>query len=119
MVGLHGADVTRTALPNRRHSTTVDTTWDGHAFTVTVGFDSAGFPREVFADNAKGAMQAVISDACVWASIAMQHGATPQDLAKSLGCIPAWVNGAEGDGPASPIGAIAAAIAGVAMDTNE
>ena len=41
------------------------------------------------------------------------------DLAKSLGCIPAWVNGAEGDGPASPIGAIAAAIAGVALDTSK
>ena len=106
--------MTRTPLPNRRPSVTTDTTWDGHAFTVTVGFDADGNPRDVFADNAKGAMQATISDACVWASIAMQHGATPQDLAKSLGRIPAWINGTEGEGPASPIGAIAAAIMAVA-----
>ena len=105
--------MTRTPLPNRRPSVNVTTTWQGHAFTVTVGFGPDDKPREVFADNAKGAMQATISDACVWASIAMQHGATPQDLSKSLGRIPAWINGTEGEGPASPIGAIAAAIEAV------
>lgn len=40
----------------------------------------------------------------------MQFGATPADLAKSLGRIPGWINGKEGETAASPIGAIAVAI---------
>ena len=103
----------RQPLPPRRQSITVSADWNGHAFTVTIGFDADGQPREVFADNAKGDMQAVISDACVWASIAMQFGAGPGDLAKSLGRIPSWSDGEAGEGPASPIGAIAAAILAV------
>ena len=105
--------MTRAPLPNRRESMTVSAEWEGHMFTVTIGFDDAGTPREVFAGHAKGKLLAVISDACVLASIAMQHGATPQDLAKSLGRVPVLMDGAEGEGPASPIGAIVAAIAGV------
>jgi hypothetical protein len=106
--------MSRQQLPSRRPSITTDATWHtgeaSHRFTVTVGYDDAGQPREVFADNAKGAMAAVISDACVLASLAMQFGATPADLAKSIGRIPAWVNGAEGEQPASPIGVIIATI---------
>lgn len=104
--------MTRHLLPTRRPNLTHVVSWGGHEFTVTVGFDPAtGQPREVFADTAKGGhMQATIADACVWASIALQHGVTPEGLAKSLGEVPVLVGDAEGRGttrPASPLGAIA------------
>lgn len=105
--------MTRKSLPNRRQSTTVETSWEGHGFTVTIGFDSTGRPSEVFAGHSKGHMHAIIADACILASIALQHGASPAELAKSLGKTPGFVNGEEALLPASPLGAIAAAIMGV------
>lgn len=97
----------RLPLPNRRPSITAETTWtaqDGsaHPFTVTIGLDLEGRPREVFANHAKGAMAATLADACVLISIALQHGITPQALGKSLGRVPLW----EADAPASPLGTI-------------
>jgi hypothetical protein len=55
-------------------------------------------------------MQAALADACVVISIALQHGITADELAKSLGQVPVlWLP--EGSpGPASPIGAVVAAI---------
>lgn len=109
--------MTRHGLPTRRPCTTVAATWQGHDFTVTVGHDPVTMaPMEVFAGEAKGAMAAMIGDACVALSIAMQHGATPAELRKSMGRVPAWVarDGAmvETETPASPIGAILAAVMG-------
>ena len=84
----------------------------GHEFTVTIGLDPVTWqPAEVFADTAKGGqMHVTIADACVWASIAMQHGVTPAELAKSLGEVPVLGAPKGTTGPASPLGAIVAAI---------
>lgn len=97
----------RSALPNRRPSVTAETIWtaqDGsaHPFTVTIGFDPQGKPQEVFANHAKGALAAMLADACVLVSIALQHGITPDALGKSLGRVPVW----DADAPASPLGTI-------------
>lgn len=102
----------RTALPHRRSNITRAVEWNGHSFTVTIGLDPVTWrPAEVFADTSKGGdMAAALADACVVISLALQHGITPADLGKSLGRVPLlW---AEGDAPASPIGAIVEAIQG-------
>lgn len=104
----------RQQLPHRRPNVTVETDWNGYPISVTVGFDPAtGQPAEVFADSAKGGQVAeTIRDACVWASLILQSGQTPDDLAKSLGRVPDYT-GAEN--PASPLGAIAAVVQEVAQ----
>ena len=72
----------------------------------------AGRPLEVFADGQKtgSTMAAFIDDACIVISIALQHGVAPAALARSLSTVPVWVNGVKGEGPASPVGAILAAL---------
>ena len=102
----------RAALPNARSNVTRVVHWEGHEFTVTIGLDPVTWqPAEVFADTAKGGqMHVTIADACVWASIAMQHGVTPAELAKSLGEVPVLGAPKGTTGPASPLGAIVAAI---------
>lgn len=102
--------MTRTPLPNRRPNQTIATAWQNHHLTITIGYDLNAAPREVFADTAKGGQMAdTLDDACVLISIALQHGVTPAALAKSLGRTPNLQ--AEGDGPASAIGAILEAMA--------
>lgn len=100
--------MTRTPLPTRRPNLTIAADWSGHPVSVTVGFSpTTGQPAEVFADTARGGdMQASIADACVLISLALQHGIAPADLAKSLGRVPAWINGVEADAPASPVGCV-------------
>jgi ribonucleoside-diphosphate reductase alpha chain len=97
--------MTRAVLPHRRPNETLDAEWQGHAFSVTVGYDPAtGAPAEVFADMPKGGqMGATLSDACVLISIALQHGIPPDALAKSLAREPGF-DGTER--AASPIGVI-------------
>lgn len=107
--------MSRIALPQRRRCVTKAATWnapDGsaHTFTVSVGLDDQGMPREAFCDHAKGAMQATLSDVCTLISIALQHNITPQALAKSLGRVPLW----GGEASASPVGTIIEAIMGEA-----
>ena len=97
----------RIALPNRRPSLTTETAWHDHPVRVTVGYDLHGSPREVFANTERGGdMQASLADCCVIISIALQHGVTPDALAKSLGRVPTWVNGEPAMGAASPVGVI-------------
>jgi hypothetical protein len=105
----------RQSLPPRRPNVTVEIDWQGHPITLTVGFcPDSGAPREVFADTAKGGqMAATVADACVWASILLQMGASIEDLRKSLGRVPAPGWSGALDAPASPVGAIADALAGV------
>ena len=102
--------MTRQPLPNRRPNISAAADWQGHAFTVTVGFDAQGNPGEVFCNHAKGDMAATLADACVLISIALQWGVSVDDLAKSLGSVPVWINGEQTHAPASPIGTIIAAI---------
>lgn len=100
--------MTRAVLPHRRPNATRAVQWDGHEFSVTIGLDPAtGRPAEVFADTAKGGqMQATLADACVVISIALQHGITAADLAKSLGRVPVLWGDEGATQPASPLGAV-------------
>jgi hypothetical protein len=102
----------RHRLPDRRRNAIREVAWAGQSFTVCVGHDGAGQPLEVFADGQKtgSVMAAVIDDACIVISLALQHGVTPEALAHSLSTIPTWENGVRLDGPASPIGAILGAL---------
>lgn len=113
----------RTRLPNRRTSLTELVTWqaaDGseRAYHVTVGFGSDDRPLEVFAngDREGSERDAILSDACVAISLALQHGATPASLARSMLLVPAlgddpWRPATR---PASPVGAIVGLLVEVA-----
>ena len=105
----------RKRLPNRRPAHTETLCVDGQASTATVGFGpESGQPRELFLTAGKeGSMlNALLADAAVVVSIALQHGIPAATLAKSIGRIPAGpVTPADLEGsqpgrvPASPIGA--------------
>ena len=99
----------RKQLPTRRPNTTVETDWQGHPITVTVGYHpKTGKPCEVFADAIRGGHMAdTLRDACVWASLILQMGGTPEDLAKSLGRVPDYTGT---ERAASPLGIIAQTI---------
>lgn len=100
----------RQVLPHRRPSATLACDWQGHAITVTVGFDPAtGAVCEVFTSVAVGGQMAnLLADACVLISIALQFRIPAADLAKSLGRVPLF--GRDAVGPASAVGTILDAI---------
>ncbi len=104
--------MTRTALPDRRPSLTLEAEFKGHPIAITIGFDLTGAPREVFADNHKSGsdMQASLADACVIISIALQHGIPAEALGRSLGRVPVFLGEDGATGPASPLGVIVAAL---------
>ncbi len=105
----------RRRLPNRRPSHTETLEIGGQAFTATVGFDpETGQPREIFLNAGKegSLLNALLTDAAVVVSIALQHGIPAAALAKSVGRLPsspvgpADLDRAPGQKvPASPIGA--------------
>ena len=105
----------RKRLPNRRPSHTETLAVAGQTFTGTVGLDPEdGRPRELFLTAGKegSLINAMLADAAVAISVALQHGISPQALAKSVGRMPPGpVTPADLDGerparlPASPIGA--------------
>ena len=104
----------RTRLPDRRPSHTEALEVAGQVFTATVGFDECGRPREVFMTAGKeGSMlNALLADAAVVISIALQHGIPAAALTKSVGRLPAdpvtpadLEDPGRGRVPASPIGA--------------
>ena len=65
-----------------------------------------GRPGEIFITGAKSGsgMDAVLADGAVAVSLALQHGVTPAELAKSLARLPDGLFG-KATAPASPIGA--------------
>ena len=105
----------RTRLPNRRpaHTATLDV--GGQTLTATVGLEPAtGQPRELFLSGGKrgSSLDAILADAAVVISIALQNDIPAAALAKSIGRLPAGpVTPADledprpGRVPASPIGA--------------
>ncbi len=105
----------RQRLPNRRPSHTETLQVDGQVFTATVGFDPENDqPRELFlmAGKEGSLLNALLADAAVVISVALQHGVPGEALARSVGRLPAGpVTPAELDHaperkvPASPIGA--------------
>ncbi len=109
------APTARQRLPNRRpsHSETLEV--GGQKVIATVGFDpETGQPREIFmAAGKEGSLiNALLADAAVVISIALQHGIPAAALAKTVGRLPSGpVTPADLEGPqpgrvpASPIGA--------------
>ena len=105
----------RRRLPNRRPSLKQNLEAGGQTFTADVGFDpKTGQPRELFLTAGKegSLLDALLSDAAVAISIALQHGIQPADLARSIGRLPEGQvmpadldRGLPGRLPASPIGA--------------
>ncbi len=88
----------RQRLPNRRpsHSETLEV--GGQAVIASVGFDpESGQPRELFmAAGKEGSMlNALLADAAVVISVALQHGVPGEALARSVGRLPA--------GPVAPV----------------
>lgn len=92
--------MTRERLPNRRPALTLAIEHEGFRCAVTVGFHLDGRVGEVFVSNLKSgsAIDALVADAAVAISRLFQHGATPADLACSMGRL-------GDDAPASLIGA--------------
>ena len=103
----------RRRLPNRRMSETVEAEIAGQRLQVTIGFYPEGVPAEVFLCGAKpgSAMDAILADAAVAISVALQCGVRPRDLAKSISRIPASLDG-PATRPALPIGAALDLLAG-------
>ncbi len=105
----------RQRLPNRRPSHTETLKVAGQTFTATVGFDPEdGQPRELFMTAGKegSTLNALLADAAVAISVALQHGVSAQALAKSIGRLPEMATtpadldqGTPAKVPASPLGA--------------
>ena len=110
----------RRRLPNRRSSETRALTVGNLTFAATVGFDPAtGRPREIFLDGAKDGtdMAAILDDAAVTLSIALQHGISAAAMAKSVARLPsAPLTPSDLADPAGPRHTAPASIIGAALD---
>ncbi len=119
----------RQRLPNRRLCHTEALQIAGQVFTATVGFDPKDdSPRELFLTAGKegSLLNAMLADAAVVISVALQHGVPGEALARSVGRLPAGpVTPAELDNaperkvPASPIGAALDLITGFENEAAE
>ena len=81
----------RHRLPGRRPSLKQELQVGGQSFTVDIGFDpETGAPCEVFLNAGKegSLLNALLADAAVVISVALQCGIEPADLAKSVGRLP-------------------------------
>jgi hypothetical protein len=99
----------RRRLPNRRRAETIDIEVSGQRVSAMVGFYPNGRPAELFLSGAKdgSGLAAILADAAVIVSIALQHGILASELRKSVGRLPEIV-----DGPA----VLAASLIGQALD---
>jgi hypothetical protein len=96
----------RKRLPNRRSSVTEEIDLGNVRLTATIGFDPEGHPAEVFLSGAKdgSGMAAILGDASVVISVALQSGITAAALGKSISRLPETLDG-PATAVASPIGA--------------
>ena len=92
----------RRRLPNRRPQIVLEVEHAGGIFTVGLGSFPDGRPGELFVSGSKtgSELDALLNDAAVLASIALQYGAPLEILAHAMGRL--------GDrrAPASALGAI-------------
>ena len=104
----------RHRLPGRRPSLKQELQVGGQSFTVDIGFDpKTGCPRELFlvAGKEGSMLTALLADAAVVISVALQHGVPATALAKSMGRLPDLpvtpgdMGRPSGALPASPVGA--------------
>lgn len=98
----------RNRLPNRRRSETLALEKAGHQYRLTGGYYPDGTLGEVFLNtlHASSGMDALVSDAAILLSFALQYGAPFDDLRRAL------KHDSHGN-PASPIGAALDKIASV------
>ncbi len=110
----------RRRLPNRRPGETHALSVGNHTFTATFGFDPAdGRPREIFLAGAKDGteMAAILDDASVVISVALQHGVSAGALAKSVARLPsAPLTPSDLANPAGPQYTEPASIIGAVLD---
>jgi hypothetical protein len=80
------AQAMRDRLPNRRAAITTAFERDGARFEMTAGFYPDGRPGEIFlnADRANSLLDFLMSDAAILASIAMQYGASLDELRHAM-----------------------------------
>lgn len=85
----------RRRLPNRRSSVTHDVAIGNAVVVATVGLNESGAPAEVFLSGAKdgSGLAAILDDASVIISIALQHGISARALAKSISRLPETLSG--------------------------
>ena len=78
--------MTRRRLPDRRRCLTLDLVHDGSRFAISIGYDGAGRAREVFISGSKSGsgLEAILNDASIAISLALQHGADPRALPNSM-----------------------------------
>ena len=108
--------MTRHRLPNRRDNESREIEINGRTYSVTVGFDEARRPRELFMLSGKpgSTVDILLGDAAVVISIALQHGIHPADMRDSMSRAP--------DAPLRPVDLdrggdrLAASIIGAAID---
>jgi hypothetical protein len=76
----------RRRLPNRRRSETTVFETGGHELRMTVGYHEDGSVGEVFVNALQGssAQDLFICDAAILASLALQHGATLDELRHAM-----------------------------------
>jgi hypothetical protein len=101
--------MTRHRLPARRVAETHAIAFAGRQYRVTVGRYPDGRIGEVFASSGKEGsnIEAMLSNACVLASLALQHGAMPSELARSMIRVPALADAfGSGVAPACPVAAV-------------
>jgi hypothetical protein len=96
--------VTRERLPNRRSVVTHDVEMGAVAYRASIGFDADGAPREIFMSSGKPGshVDALLNDAAVAISVALQSGVSASAMAASIG--------STGD-PPEPVSAIGSALA--------
>lgn len=127
--------MTRTRLQNRRLAVTRELEFAGKTYLVSAGFDtsdgSAPVLREVFIAGAKTGQDVrnIVEDASVLISLALQYGATPQAVARSMARLPFAPlapadldrpdGGAPQRHPASIIGAVADLLVEMASEGAE
>ena len=119
----------RARLPNRRESRIQTLGVGGQEFTACVGLDPVTCrPRELFLSGGKEGSQfdAMLADAAVVISVALQHGVPAGALAKSTARIPLGPVTPAGldtpapkSQPASPVGAALDLLCEVEADNRE
>src|SRR3954469_7622501 len=101
--------MSRERLANRRRNVTLEFKFGGTRYAATVGYFPNGRVGEVFCHGAKvgSAMDAILDDISVLASLLLQHGVGPRARAPSLGRH-------SGGEPASIAGAVLDLLTGIA-----
>lgn len=82
----------RNKLPDRRQSVTISGKYAGTELAVTIGMFPDGSPGEVFGNIGKAGseLERTMNDACVAVSIALQHGASVESIAKTIAAREPW-----------------------------